>query len=246
MSYLLIDAGNSRIKWRLWQQGEWLQQGSLETGQAFRLIEVVAELAQQFTLLPQVWVSNVAGETVAAALAQACPADYWSLHTIRALPEQCGVSNGYAQPAQLGSDRWAALVAAGEWLPQGLVVSCGTAPTIDALDANGGGLGGGIMPGMELMQQAVLQRTHIAAAIHGDYQSFPDNSMDAIASGALQATLGAIERQYRQLSQPAARVLLTGGNARRVQSHCTLPLQIVDNLVLHGLLKIARDFQRND
>ena len=82
-----------------------------------------------------------------------------SAHFIGAREKQCGVRNGYAKPAQLGSDRWAALIAAWHLVQRKcLVVDSGTATTIDTLSGQGEFVGGLILPGVELMQRSLCLR----------------------------------------------------------------------------------------
>ena len=241
---LLIDAGNTRIKWALADgseadRGNWLRSGVLPVEQA-------GELSQQFTGLEgirQVWVSNVAGEEIAQHIRDASTGLSAQPRFIIAQEAQCGVRNGYSSPSQLGSDRWAALIAA--WhLVHGtcLVVNSGTATTVDALSATGEFIGGLISPGVELMQRSLRGATvQLQAAQAGKYASFPLNTADALYSGALQASCGAIERQHVLLGDSSAPVVLSGGAEAVLRNRLNVPLLIVDNLVLQGLWLIAQE-----
>ena len=157
---------------------------------------------------------------------------------VTATAAQCGVRNGYQQPERLGSDRWAALIAAWNHV-QGacLVVNCGTATTVDAISSQGEFLGGLILPGVSLMQHSLATNAAQLRAEQGMLQDFPRNTADAIHSGMLCATLGAIRHQFDLLQARcgAIRCLLGGGAAGVVQPHLDLPLERVDNLVLKGL-----------
>lgn len=234
---LLIDAGNTRIKWALVGKETWLQSGTLP-------VERAGELAQQFAGLQnvrQVWVSNVSSAEVERQIRDACGSI--QPRFIAATQAQCGVRNGYSDPSQLGSDRWAALIAA--WHLVGgacLVVNSGTATTVDALSARGEFIGGLILPGVELMQRSLGGATaRLPAAPAGAYAPFPLNTADALYSGALQASCGAIERQHALLNDSGAPVVLSGGAASALQDRLNVPLRIVDNLVLQGLLLIAQE-----
>ena len=190
----------------------------------------------------QIYVSNVAGADVERPIRAACAARHWSPQFITSQSEQCGVRNSYAVPAQLGSDRWAALIAA--WHRVGgacLVVGCGTATTIDALSDRGEFIGGLILPGIELMQRSLTVGTAQLQAMDGGYAAFPRNTADAILSGAIQAGCGAIQRQHALLGKADAPVLLSGGAAQRLQPHIGLPVVMMDNPVLQGLLLIAQE-----
>jgi type III pantothenate kinase len=237
---LLIDAGNTRIKWACVSGDEWLRSGVLP-------VEKAGELPQQFADvfdIKQIWVSNVAGEQVAKHIrnikVDQKVSQSSSFHFIVAREAQCGVYNGYANLVQLGSDRWAALIAA--WhLVHGkcMVVNCGTAITIDSLSEQGKFLGGLILPGVELMQRSLVAATSQLMLEHGSYAKFPLNTADALLSGAIQACCGAIERQYLLLEDDKVPVILSGGGAGILRESINLPLNVVDNLVLQGLFLIS-------
>lgn len=243
---LLIDAGNTRIKWALAGDTEtegWLQSGVLPTGQADELPGLFAGLGE----VSRVWASNVAGEAVARHIHAASEKISAPLHFAVVREAQCGVRNGYSNPAQLGTDRWLALIAAWHRV-RGvcLVVNSGTATTIDALSAGGEFIGGLILPGVELMRRSLAEATAGLPVPSGTTEeahgvSFPLNTADAIYSGALQATCGAIERQHTLLGNAAAPVVLSGGAAAMLQGQLNVPVRIVDNPVLRGLLLIARE-----
>lgn len=235
---LLLDVGNSRIKWAQVEEGQWLRQGTAGVAEWPALRQAFASLAQPDKIL----VSNVAGHEVAQQLCAACGKWACPVEFITAQIEQCGVRNKYDQPAQLGSDRWAALIAA--WQHERaacLVVNCGTATTIDALSDAGEFLGGLILPGMEMMRRGLAAGTAQLAESAGGWREFPRNTADAIASGAIQATVGAIVRQHDFLGVSGARCLLSGGAADSVLPHLGLPLLRVDNLVLQGLQIIGQE-----
>ena len=175
---------------------------------------------------------------MAQRLRAVCAAWTCSPEFVTATAAQCGVSNGYQQPERLGSDRWAALIGAWRYV-QGacLVVNCGTATTVDALSAQGEFLGGLILPGVSLMQHSLATNAAQLMAEQGTLQDFPRNTADAIHSGMLRATLGAIRYQFDLLQARCGtvRCLLGGGAAGVVQPHLDVPLERVDNLVLKGL-----------
>lgn len=240
---LLIDAGNTRIKWALVNDaGDWIRSGVLPVGQASELPVLFAGSTE----IEQIWVSNVAGEEVSHHVRGIGADRSLQVHFAVAEEKQRGVRNGYFNAAQLGSDRWAALIAA--WnLVQGkcLVVNCGTAITIDALSGQGKFLGGLILPGIELMQRSLAAAADQLKAGHikpgqGKYVQFPVNTTDAMFSGAIQAGCGAIQRQYALLGA-GSQVVLSGGAAEALKEYINLPLRVVDNLVLQGLLLISQE-----
>jgi len=239
---LLIDAGNTLIKSAVLADDEWLYLTPVATAEASTMTARVAHLPS----VSEVWVSNVAGDEVADHLAAACKSRGWTMHLIGSKKLQCGVSNSYKIVERLGSDRWASVIAAWQITrAPTLVVSCGTATTIDTLSARGEFLGGLILPGLALMQSSLIDATAKLKHDAGRYSPFPVNTADAIWSGALQATCGAIQRQYALLAEPQAQILLSGGAAQELQELLGMPAQIVRNLVLHGLKSIAQEESRS-
>lgn len=239
---LAIDSGNSKIKWGLADPRassatvEWRALGSVLLAEAARLRGDWASLPRP----AKVVIANVAGEAAREPLQQAL--DAWGVEPawIEAQPSQCGVTNGYAQPSQLGCDRWAALI--GAWhLHRGasLVVMAGTATTIDFLSSSGGFRGGAILPGLDLMKKSLAQYTAGLPLGKGEYADEPRNTLDAIESGCLLAQAGAIERAHRRLG-PGALCFLSGGSALRIAGRLNIPVRVVDNLVLEGLVWIAQ------
>lgn len=239
MKMLLIDAGNSRVKWATVEGGMWLQQNVLENTHATGLSVAFSELPPPDRIL----ISNVAGENMAQLLSAACAAWQCPMEFIVAQVTQCGVRNSYEHPAQLGSDRWAALIAA--WHQERascLVVNCGTATTVDALSAEGEFLGGLILPGVDMMRSSLAAGAAQLAQTEGIWREFPRNTADAMFSGSIQATIGAIRLQFEALAMCGdVRCLLSGGAADKVRQHLKLPSVRVDNLVLRGLQIIGQD-----
>jgi type III pantothenate kinase len=232
---LAIDCGNTRLKWGLHGDGAWRQTGVLPVAGIARLETDWKGIAAPKKLL----VSNVAGGPVQRQLEGVL--SRWPVTPVwvESKRSQCGVTNGYADPAQLGTDRWAALI--GAWsLLHGpcLVVNSGTATTADILRGDGTFAGGVIFPGVELMKRSLAQNTAGLPLAEGHFSEEPRNTADAIETGCLLAQAGAIERMFAAL-EPGAMCLLSGGAAARIVQHLRIPVRVVDNLALEGLLCIA-------
>lgn len=241
---LAIDAGNSRVKWGLHDGREWLGQGWADNGELVVLTEAWRSLAAP----GQVVISNVAGAKMREALRALLSPWPVSPLWVTADASGCGVSNGYDNPQQLGSDRWAALVAAWGMRSAGcLVVNAGTALTADVLSDDGVFLGGVIVPGLTLMQQALGVGTALGVRACGRFTPLPGNTADAVYSGALQALAGAVESMWRELARVHPRdphCILSGGTAQLLQPMLGMPVTAVENLVLEGLVRIAREAER--
>jgi type III pantothenate kinase len=241
MKVLAIDCGNSRLKCG------WFEDSALIEAHAFNYLDFTAfanALKAQGERLGQpgrVVISNVAGEKVREQLTLVLHVFSIEPMWIRARLRQCGVTNLYSDPGQLGSDRWAALI--GAWTREHkscLVIGAGTATTADALSDSGEFLGGLILPGLDMMREALATGTAGLPLEAGNGADFPRNTADAVWNGCMAAQLGAIERMRRLLPDSAS-ILLSGGAARLVQAALNRPGNVVDNLVLEGMAQIAMD-----
>jgi type III pantothenate kinase len=233
----LIDAGNTRLKWGLHVDGAWLARGAFATGEGGELREAFAH-AQP---VQRVIGANVAGEAVRTKIQEALGLEpLW----VQARSEQCGVRSGYAVPTQLGADRWAALIGARHLVAGAcVVVNAGTTMTVDALSADSIFLGGFIVAGFELMRDTLACNTAQLKRQDGRFAFFPDNTGDAIASGAINALAGAVERMVnyvRATGEEEPVVLVSGGGAQDLLPHLSGAVQSVENLVLDGLARIGQ------
>jgi type III pantothenate kinase len=241
MSRLLaLDAGNTRIKWGVHDGGTWVATGSVPTAQA----NVLAESLGASGAIARAIASNVAGAEVERELERIARSLGATLELVRPTASARGVSNRYRDPAQLGPDRWAAIVAARARGPGAKVVAtAGTALTVDALTAAGEFLGGLILPGPGLMRSSLTAATARLRDTEGRYADFPASTPDAITSGAIAACVGAIEGMAARLEAregAAAELLLSGGAARELSAHLARRHTVHDNLVLEGLVRLDR------
>ena len=259
---LVIDAGNSFVKWALAMPGgdhtraqqPWIVRGHAAVSDLAGLVSNWANIPTPQTVIG----SCVGGDSLRHAIEQnlksAWPPIHWiqsdaTLELTRSGAITGGeitgeaITNGYAQPAQLGTDRWAALIGARALLgaQATLVVMCGTATTIDLLTATGHFTGGVILPGLALMQTVLHERTAALPLSLGRVVAHPDCTADAIASGCLHAQAGAIERLWhlhRGAHEPLT-CLVAGGAAPSIGPFLTVPYQLREDLVLLGLATIA-------
>ncbi|GBG12775.1 type III pantothenate kinase [Novimethylophilus kurashikiensis] len=240
---LAVDAGNTRVKWGVHDGTQWLAQGAI----VHREIPALAALWQAYSI-SQTILSNVAGVEVQAALEALLAPLNVVQNWVQSSAQCCGVRNGYSVPEQLGTDRWAALIAAWQQEHSACVVaSVGTALTVDALSSQGEFLGGYIVPGLTLMKRALLANTAGVAETEGNMNVFPNSTGEAVESGAIAALAGSIESMCRNLAEregvtPA--LLLTGGDALSLQPALSSHAVIVDNLVLDGLVRMAKEIAR--
>lgn len=244
---LLIDVGNTFIKWGRYRTGA----ASAEAAQIDserRLIDEIPSIGPAFAAYApprHIVISNVAGTRIRNPLLRAI--ELWpeaAVHWLASSERQCGVTNGYRNPVQLGTDRWAALIGARALESEHavLVVVCGTATTIDLLTPDGHFAGGNILPGMGLMLRSLHTNTAALPDADGDYVNHPTHTVDAITSGCQHAQAGAIERLFRRhrAEYVDLRCLISGGAGKTVAPRLFIPYRYHDNLVLEGLYQISR------
>jgi type III pantothenate kinase len=237
---LAIDAGNTRIKWGLWADRGFIAQGALLTARAAELADALHMLARPQRVVACSVASVPARAEIEKTLAPWGVQPEWVVSRER----QCGVVSRYAVPEQLGADRWAALIGARQRHPGAcLVVNVGTAVTIDTLTPAGDFLGGLILPGPELMADALAIGTARLPREPGQFEVFPTSTANAIFSAAVQAICGAIERMERNLAAAGysdPQIVVSGGSGDLVASQLGRPVTLAPNLVLEGLIAIAR------
>lgn len=238
---LLIDAGNTRVKWALVAAdaplAAWLATGAVLHAELEQL-PAIWQRALASRTVSRALLANVAGAALRERLERLLPAGLAEVAWFASLPELAGVRNGYRNPAQLGCDRFAAAIGAHALAPgrDVIVATCGTATTIDAVTADGAFLGGMILPGLGLMASALARNTAQLPQIAQDGKlpaGFADNTDDAILSGCLAAQSGAIE--HACTLHGASLCLISGGAAPFVAPMLKVPYRVVDNIVLTGL-----------
>lgn len=242
--HLLIDLGNSRLKWAQYAAGLWRSDAALLDSE--KNIEVLFDKAWGKIAKPQrVIVCSVSSAERLQALGQWVRM-HWSVtaYIVRSQMEQLGVKNLYHRPEQLGADRWAALIGArGLTNSAACVVDAGTAVTVEALSARGEFLGGAIFPGLRLLRDSLARGTEAISAVTGNATDCLGRSTeDGVAAGTLFGLAGAVERlidEYRRSLGEPMEIFLTGGDAPALAAHLHVPTAMIPDLVLKGLARIA-------
>lgn len=247
MTILLVDIGNSRVKWALCERG--VLRGQQAAAHAAWSGEDWRAALFRGPAVERVVAASVAGGAGLAALdAAARAATGQGVERVVTQREAGGVVNGYADPGLLGVDRWLAVIGAWQRVRGACVVAdIGTAATVDVIGPDGRHHGGYIVPGPRLMVGALLERTSDLASFHassppGVAPAFADNTRDAIERGCRHALAAWVDRCVRDaatLLGAAPRLLLTGGAATTLRAGIETPAEEVPDLVLHGLAAVA-------
>lgn len=245
MTALLLDVGNTRIKWGVLDDGEIRRTGHIAQARIRdRGLQVLTTRIPR--RVDEVFVSNVAGASFATRLSGVvgahCSCD---VRFARSERSGWGVTNGYTQPRRLGVDRWVAMVGAwAEVQASCLVVDVGTAVTIDAIGDDGTHLGGQIIAGVATMANALAAATSDIPEVKpspgrkaADLAMFARNTAAAVREGAQNAVTGAVDRAIRTLQSNAYEpaVVLTGGDASRILNALGGTPLHRPHLVLQGL-----------
>lgn len=246
---LLIDIGNSRLKWATVVTGAIAVRGAVAHGGT----NIGDALAHEWRALPPVRRIHVASVAPLAfdTEIERCARDRFGIDAefLRSPAEALGIRNAYAEPQRFGIDRFLGLAAVHATAARAQVlVGVGTAMALDALDADGTHLGGWILPSPTLMRETLLARTARVGVADGTLVDFADNTADGLYSGALHAARGAVERfvanTARELGTWPA-VVLTGGGADEIAP--LLPgAELRADLVIEGLALWARAAESPD
>jgi len=239
---LLVDVGNSRMKWAFLRDGALLDRGSLGRAQvdAGGPLDAWPDNAE----VDRVLICSVAGAGLDARLEALVRGRLGlSPEWFRARRKTLGIVNAYAEPSHLGSDRWAALLGA-RGLAGGAVgvVDCGTALTLDVVDAGDRHLGGFIIPGPDLARDSLLSRTGSVREAAGDVDGVLGRSTAAcVTNGTLLGLAGAVERWIAEVEAGQERVdwFATGGAWPRLAGLVRRELRHEPDLVLEGLARTA-------
>lgn len=235
---LLIDAGNSRMKWALADSTRLLCTGACAHDSPGAWLEFLASTDP----VDAVYLASVASDLLNRKLRDQLFLS-WDVEVIElAAAKRFGaLCNGYKVPEQLGVDRWAAMVGAWcQYTAPFCVIDCGSAVTVDAVDATGQHLGGSIIPGYSMQLQSLNQCT---AGVKAEAETlFSDpwgrSTQECVQRGAGDAIGGLVERSVMRLQGQLKRgvqLIITGGDSRLCKSESGLQAVVNEQLVLQGM-----------
>lgn len=239
---LLVDAGNTRLKWRLERGMEEIDRGVLVYAQVNDWLEAWAISGEPTSI----WVGSVAGEVVDHHIADWAAANSFATPVyVKVEREQLGLRVAYRDTSRLGVDRYLAMLGARTRF-SGAVCVCdaGTALTLDAVDARGMHKGGLIAPGPVTMINAVLCSTAQISNASDDVPSTPfaRDTADAVTAGARYACAALVDRfadEASTLFGDKVTLVLSGGDRERVAPHLRVPYQLSPDMVFDGLRAVA-------
>ncbi|MEP7246067.1 MAG: type III pantothenate kinase [Gammaproteobacteria bacterium] len=248
-STLLVDIGNTRIKWARFVDGKLTRQRAAAHA-GWGRDDFARHVFGRARGLERIIVVSVAGSRVdraftAAARERAGIAPEFFTSTRRV----ADVTTLYLEPWRLGADRLAGVIGGHQLAKRRAVciIGVGTALTLDLVDARGMHLGGAIVPAPSLMKDSLLTQTHgIRRRAHGGTAAgsfFARSTRAAIEQGSRYAAAAVIDRavaEARRLLGRTPLVLLTGGGAPALRPLIRSAHTLVPDLVLQGLATLAR------
>lgn len=234
---LLMDIGNTRIKWCYAGQGELSFEQSLRRDDAGFDHQLLCLDAKN---VRQIWVSCVAQSAVNASIREWARMHRLSEpHFVQSPAVAFGLKNAYPSPERLGVDRWLAMLGARQLVTTPVcVIDAGTALTLDVVDEQGQHLGGLIVPGLQMMQRSLMNNTgQILMDQPGKLADLGANTTEAVQSGTHQALAALIDSKVMSLQArwPDLTTFITGGDVGTLLPMLQVTAHHQPDLIFRGL-----------
>lgn len=234
MAALLIDVGNTNAKYCIAKDDDYQD---ITYEQALNWLPNINKIA----------VAQVASNDEADRLLSIANSRGIYIYHAEVSIEDLGIKCGYSNHKNLGIDRWLGILAAELLFPmqQLIVVDAGTALTIDCLTRDKKHLGGWIIPGVDLMQSSIVQRApKVFKGDNSNFEYFGTDTPSAVENGSLLTCIGAIHHAAALLTTQTgkdSKLIITGGDKKRLSEHLDLPHVTYDNLVFIGLNRLLAE-----
>jgi type III pantothenate kinase len=235
---LLVDIGNTRIKWRcLNTKRKEVDKGVVEGGLV--TYSFLEDMLRDYSI-QAIYLSNVGHEVTLKIFKEYVGENGLNLHLVKSQKTMCGLSFAYENIERLGVDRCLAMI--GAYKESGvLVIDAGSAITADYLNNEGEHLGGYILPGYEMSRRTLLGKTakigvmaNLGSIVPGiNTESCVNNGFAMLYTSLLDGFI-----KYAK-SMGIDRFVITGGDAFMLKKFSTELVEIHENLVLDGLQKYS-------
>ncbi|WP_096087512.1 type III pantothenate kinase [Agaribacterium haliotis] len=228
---LYLDRGNSALKWALEAPGQapLYGRGSLDL------------LKQQLSAqkIDACYLANVAGESFEEELSAGLDLPVESLHRARVEQGFARLQLAYSDVSKLGVDRWLSLLACWhERVAPALVLSLGTAVTVDKLDAGGRHVGGLIAPGWPLLSASLQRGTaniaHVPQVFNGSSELGRDTAA-CVNAGVSQMCKSFVQSVLEDFAEADCTIIVCGGGAQALAEVLPERAKLRTTLVLDGL-----------
>ncbi len=252
---LLVDIGNSRIKWARLKGGKPVEVDAMMRGKT-GIKRGLSKAWKNLENVERVVVANVGGLKIAEQLKE-WTQNYWQVTPEFLLTRSSGygVRNAYPKPETLGIDRWLTFIAIRQHYrgtnnrSATYIVDCGSAITVDVLAADGNHLGGLVIPGLNMMPKLLVDNTAGIDDIaeETEYALLASTTHTAVNAGTLYAAVAFIDRVSADIATEIKgdlKYVITGGDASKVAPLLRNKYEHIPDLVLWGLARVARDTQK--
>lgn len=233
-----IDAGNTRIKWRVLSEQSVQSRGIVNNQD----IELCLKALNQISMLSKIRIASVADENIVKRIAEYCSQRNCTFIEAKTEKNTAGVTCGYSDPSTMGVDRWLATVAAyNRFRSPCVIIDAGTTVTIDIINDEGEHLGGYILPGLEMARKAILAGTsnlklNISDYKHSKNLSPGKSTEQCIIRGEFLMLKSLIESNFEGLmDRKKVAVIVTGGNSQNLVTILDESVYFEPDLVLDGL-----------
>lgn len=244
---LLIDVGNTGIKWALVS----MQEGEIALMQSVRHEKRWKEVFHEIALsvgneaVSEIIAASVMTEADSYQLS-ACVESQFSLplNFYRTEKKFHEFTNSYQEYARLGVDRWLAILEAWHRHGASVVIDCGSALTVDVASSRGEHLGGYIVPGLRMLVKALSSETsRVKVELSKEADIKLANSTErAVNNGCIKMCADFINQTLDDIKAEhgVCTIYLTGGDAQVLSQFVCADVLIDHTLVLSGLERVTR------
>jgi len=246
MNVIFVDVGNSRTK------VGYLNNGKYEFVNATLNAKVDEDWIRQLlsmSLNPAcIYIASVAPKKLNLAL-QNLFKKYFLLTPVmlQTQAEIFGVTNGYDDFTKLGVDRWMSIIAVSDSYESSIVISAGTAITLD-LVIDKKHLGGFIVPGLNLMRNSLVSTTELISFDSSNFNlrgGVKKSTNDAVSSGVMYMSasfLNGVISDIKSEHNASIKIVASGGDFATLKPFINHDIEEVTNLVIEGMIKVVSSY----
>ncbi|WNC68992.1 type III pantothenate kinase [Thalassotalea nanhaiensis] len=232
---LLIDVGNTRVKYALLENKHLSKINHCSTFDFLKLLS-------SFDHISSILISSVSNQLFSKEIHTWADLQDIQIKDLKTEAESFGIKNSYENYATMGADRWLAVIGAQFLYPNEnlLIVDAGTAITFDLVDKEKQHQGGWIIPGVDMMMQALFKNTDKVFAEQStiDVLAFGKSTSDNVNLGCWSTATAAVHgavAMTKDTDYSIERVVFTGGNGAELNRLGQFNATYVENLVFVGM-----------
>ncbi|WOH36909.1 type III pantothenate kinase [Thalassotalea fonticola] len=232
---LLIDVGNTRVKYALVENN---QLSNINHCSTFDFLKLLSS----FNHISSIIIASVSNQLFSQEIHTWADSEDIYIKALSTEAESFGIKNSYKNYNTMGVDRWLAVIGAELLYPNEniLIVDAGTAITFDLLDKYKQHQGGWIIPGVDLMMQALCKNTDNVFAQPGEIEvlAFGKNTSDNVNLGCWSTATAAVHgavAMTKNTEHSVERVIFTGGNGSDLNRLGQFKMDYIDNLIFIGM-----------